>query len=144
MNKNSQQTHTNFEANTNRLIGQLQRENIDYSNTIQYMEPRLVPQDKQYDYIYSIELINEDIDGKYYKVHRLHKNSINKCPAIAQRSTVYIDNLPIAVTINHDVKDMLNDRGIKMKKLSFTIPSDQDDTEIMNLIRQTVTQRSIH
>ncbi|KAA6369193.1 MAG: hypothetical protein EZS28_035278, partial [Streblomastix strix] len=37
INDNSQQTHTNFEANTNRLIEQLQRENTDYSNTIQQM-----------------------------------------------------------------------------------------------------------
>ncbi|KAA6363961.1 MAG: hypothetical protein EZS28_040510, partial [Streblomastix strix] len=63
INENSQQTHTTFEANTSRLVEQLQRENTDYNNTIQQMTPRLVPQDKQYDYIYSVELINEDIDG---------------------------------------------------------------------------------
>ncbi|KAA6387130.1 MAG: hypothetical protein EZS28_017346 [Streblomastix strix] len=98
INENSQQTHTTFEANTSRLIEQLQRENTNYSNTIQQMEPRLVPQDKQYDYIYSVELINEDIDG----------------------------------------------RGILMKNLGFTIPNDQDVDEIMNQIRQTITERSIH
>ncbi|KAA6360910.1 MAG: hypothetical protein EZS28_043563 [Streblomastix strix] len=87
INENSQQTHTNFEANVNRIIEQLQRENTDYSNIIQHMEP---------------------------------------------------------ITINHVTKDVLNERGIKMKKLSFTIPNEQDDTEIMDLIRQTVTQRSIH
>ncbi|KAA6373716.1 MAG: hypothetical protein EZS28_030758 [Streblomastix strix] len=98
INENSQQTHTTFEANTSRLIEQLQRENTDYSNTIQQMTPRLVPQDKQYDYIYSVELINEDIDGK----------------------------------------------GIIMKNLGFTIPNDQDVDEIMNQIRQTITERSIN
>ncbi|KAA6375480.1 MAG: hypothetical protein EZS28_028993 [Streblomastix strix] len=144
INENSQQTHTTFEANTSRLIEQLQRENTDYSNTIQQMVPRLVPQDKQYDYIYSVELINEDIDGRYQKVHRLHKNSINKYPLIEQRSTIYINNLPIAVTINHAIKDMLNQRGIIMKNLGFTIPNDQDVDEIMNQIRQIITERSIH
>ncbi|KAA6360960.1 MAG: hypothetical protein EZS28_043513 [Streblomastix strix] len=98
INENSQQTHTTFEVNTSRLLEQLQRENINYSNTIQQMEPRLVPQDKQYDYIYSVELINEDIDG----------------------------------------------RGIIMKNLGFTIPNDQDVDEIMNQIRQTITERSIY
>ncbi|KAA6362707.1 MAG: hypothetical protein EZS28_041767 [Streblomastix strix] len=87
------------------------------------MTPRLVPQDKQYDYIYSVELINEDIDG---------------------RSTIYINNLPIAVTINHVIKDMLQQRGIIMKNLGFTIPIDQDADEIMTQIRQTITERSIH
>ncbi|KAA6400505.1 MAG: hypothetical protein EZS28_003961 [Streblomastix strix] len=67
INENSQQTHTNFEANINRLIEQLQRENTDYSKTIQQIESRLVPQDKQYDYMYSVELINEDIDGNVYQ-----------------------------------------------------------------------------
>ncbi|KAA6366506.1 MAG: hypothetical protein EZS28_037967 [Streblomastix strix] len=123
INENSQQTHTTFEANTSRLVEQLQREITDYDNTIQQMTPRLVPQDKQYDYIYSVELINEDIDG---------------------RSTIYINNLPIAVTINHVIKDMLQQRGIIMKNLGFTIPIDQDVTEIMNQIRQTITERSIH
>ncbi|KAA6387817.1 MAG: hypothetical protein EZS28_016652 [Streblomastix strix] len=98
INENSQQTHTTFEANTSRLLEQLQLENTNYSNTIQQMTPRLVPQDKQYDYIYSVELINEDIDG----------------------------------------------RGIIMKNLGFTIPNDQDVDEIMNQIRQTITERSIH
>ncbi|KAA6369670.1 MAG: hypothetical protein EZS28_034803 [Streblomastix strix] len=123
INENSQQTHTTFEANTSRLVEQLQREITDYDNTIQQMTPRLVPQDKQYDYIYSVELINEDIDG---------------------RSTIYINNLPIAVTINHVIKNMLQQRGIIMKNLGFTIPTDQDVDTIMNQIRQTITERSIH
>ncbi|KAA6369062.1 MAG: hypothetical protein EZS28_035412 [Streblomastix strix] len=123
INENSQQTHTTFEANTSRLVEQLQREITDYDNTIQQMTPRLVPQDKQYDYIYSVELINEDIDG---------------------RSTIYINNLPIAVTINHVIKDMLQQRGIIMKNLGFTIPIDQDVDAIMNQIRQTITERTIH
>ncbi|KAA6359542.1 MAG: hypothetical protein EZS28_044930, partial [Streblomastix strix] len=49
INENSQRTHTTFEANTSRLVEQLQREITDYDNTIQQMTPRLVPQDKQYD-----------------------------------------------------------------------------------------------
>ncbi|KAA6403049.1 MAG: hypothetical protein EZS28_001428 [Streblomastix strix] len=71
---------------------------------------------------FKVELIKQDIDGKYYKVRRLHKNT----------------------SFNQVIKDTLNKRGINMKKLSFTIPNEQDDAEIMNLIRQTVTERSIH
>ncbi|KAA6356406.1 MAG: hypothetical protein EZS28_048066 [Streblomastix strix] len=41
-------------------------------------------------------------------------------------------------------KDMLQQRGIKMKNLGFTIPTDQDVDVIMNQIRQTITERSIH
>ncbi|KAA6320167.1 MAG: hypothetical protein EZS28_054722, partial [Streblomastix strix] len=48
------------------------------------------------------------------------------------------------VTINHVIKDMLQQRGIVMKNLGFTIPNDQDVNEIMNQIRQTITERSIH
>ncbi|KAA6362271.1 MAG: hypothetical protein EZS28_042202 [Streblomastix strix] len=46
INENSQQTHLTFEDNKDRIIEQLQHENTDYCQTIQQMEPRLVPQDR--------------------------------------------------------------------------------------------------
>ncbi|KAA6363566.1 MAG: hypothetical protein EZS28_040906, partial [Streblomastix strix] len=45
------------------INNQLRQQIQDKDNAINSMTTRLVPQDKQYDYIYSVELINEDIDG---------------------------------------------------------------------------------
>ncbi|KAA6398998.1 MAG: hypothetical protein EZS28_005470, partial [Streblomastix strix] len=110
INENSQQTHTNFEANTSRLNEQLQRENTDYSNTIQQMVPRLVPQDKQFDYIYSVELINEDIDGSginqshhqgYVKSKRLYdptgNNFITSIEPLQGADQSYSINIRVAI-----------------------------------------------
>ncbi|KAA6357296.1 MAG: hypothetical protein EZS28_047177, partial [Streblomastix strix] len=45
------------------INNQLRQQIQDKDNAINSMTTRLVPQDRQFDYIYSVEPLNEDIDG---------------------------------------------------------------------------------
>ncbi|KAA6368891.1 MAG: hypothetical protein EZS28_035581 [Streblomastix strix] len=144
INENNQQTHMPFEDNKDRLIEQLQTENINQRNTIQDDEPRLVPKGRQFEYIYSVVHVNDDIDGNSFKVHRLLKRSAKCYPHLREQSKLFIDNLPVAATINYEIKHRLKQRNIIMKNLSFTIPKDQNVEDIMELIGQTVRDTAEH
>ncbi|KAA6388567.1 MAG: hypothetical protein EZS28_015909 [Streblomastix strix] len=137
INENNQQTHTNFEDNKDRIIEQL-------THTIQQVEPRLVPKGREFEYIYSVVHVNDDIDGNSFKVHRLLKRSAKCYPHLRERSTLFIDNLPVAATINYEIQQRLRQRNIIMKNLSFTIPKDQNVEDIMELIGQTVRDTADH
>ncbi|KAA6375552.1 MAG: hypothetical protein EZS28_028921 [Streblomastix strix] len=137
INENNQQTHSNFEDNKDRIIEQL-------THTLQEVEPRLVPKGREFDYIYSVVHDNDDIDGNSFKIHRLLKRSANCYPHLRERSTLFIDKLPVAATINYEIKQRLRQRNIQMKNLSFTIPKDQNVEDIMELIGQTVRDIADH
>ncbi|KAA6366314.1 MAG: hypothetical protein EZS28_038159 [Streblomastix strix] len=117
---------------------------------VRQLAPRAVPNGKEKAYILIVEEVNEDElheeqqeDHITIRVRRINKKYLR--PASIERyhheSLLFIDDLPIAMTINEKIKEALQQRqDMKVWSTQYTFPEDQLD-EVKRIIQEVIDRR---
>lgn len=108
------------------------------------MVHRLLLVIRQHEYIYSVDQTNEDINGYRFKVNRLLIKNTNCFPLFKEKCILFIDNLPVAAIITYELKQNLKGSKILLKKLSFTVPNNQNVDDIIALVIWTVVGTAVY
>ncbi|KAA6364190.1 MAG: hypothetical protein EZS28_040283, partial [Streblomastix strix] len=103
------------------------------------IEPRAVPNSKERTYILIVEEVNEDEQLEEQKDLRPAK-----IERYRRESLLFVDNLPIAMTINEKIKETLQSRqDVKIWSTHYTFPEDQLDF-IIDIIQAVINTERAH
>ncbi|KAA6358361.1 MAG: hypothetical protein EZS28_046112 [Streblomastix strix] len=123
-------------------IDELRDENIDLKTDVRSLIPRAVPKGKQRSFCLIIEEVESENDMITIRIRRIMKKTIGKwlMDYYEHDTLLFIDNLPIATTINEVIKDEFSNReGMKIKGTKYTFPEDQLD-DIIERIKEIVIE----
>ncbi|KAA6395716.1 MAG: hypothetical protein EZS28_008761 [Streblomastix strix] len=132
------QFHSVINTVTDTLSNRITELNADVHSLI----PRAVPKGKQRNYILVVEQIHQIDDKIKIRIRRLNKNHVSLQQMFEYRnnSLLFLDNLPISMSINEVIKEQLSNRvGMKIKATKYTFPYDQLD-DIIERIREIVDE----
>ncbi|KAA6364890.1 MAG: hypothetical protein EZS28_039583 [Streblomastix strix] len=125
----------------------------DLNQQVRQLAPRAVPNGKERTYILIVEEVNEDEqleeqqeDHITIRIRRINRKDLR--PAEIERyrreSLLFVDNLPIAMTINEKIKETLSSRqDVKIWSTHYTFPEDQLDF-IIDIIQSTINTERAH
>ncbi|KAA6385794.1 MAG: hypothetical protein EZS28_018680 [Streblomastix strix] len=132
------QFHNVMNTVTDTLSNRITELNADVKSLI----PRAVPKGKQRSFCLIVEEIHQYDDQIKIQIRRKMKKTISKglMEYYKNDTLLFIDNLPIATTINEVIKEQLSNReGMKIKATKYTFPYDQLD-DIIERIREIVDE----
>ncbi|KAA6369350.1 MAG: hypothetical protein EZS28_035122, partial [Streblomastix strix] len=117
------------------------------------IEPRAVPNGKERTYILIVEEVNEDEQleeqQEYHiriRIRRINRKDLRpaKIERYRRESLLFVDNLPIAMTINEKIKETLQSRqDVKIWSTHYTFPEDQLDF-IIDIIQAVINTERAH
>ncbi|KAA6404138.1 MAG: hypothetical protein EZS28_000341 [Streblomastix strix] len=120
---------------------------------VRQLAPRSIPNGKEKTYILIVEQVNEDKqheeqqeDQTTIRVRRINRKDL--LPAKLERyhreSLLFVDNLPIAMTINEKIKETLQSRqDMKIWSTHYKFPEDQLD-QIIDQIQAIISIARAH
>ncbi|KAA6402910.1 MAG: hypothetical protein EZS28_001572 [Streblomastix strix] len=125
----------------------------ELNNKVHQLAPRVVPNGKEITYILIVEEINEDeqleeqqedhITTRIRKINRKDLRSA-KIERYRRESLLFVDNLPIAMTINEKIKETLQLRqDVKIWSTHYTFPEDQLDF-IIDITQAVINTERAH
>ncbi|KAA6364548.1 MAG: hypothetical protein EZS28_039925 [Streblomastix strix] len=123
-------------------IDELREENIELKTDVKSLIPRAVPKGKQRSFCLIVEEVHQYDDQIKIQIKRKMKKTISKglMEYYKNDTLLFIDNLPIATTINEVIKEQLSTRvGMKIKATKYTFPYDQLD-DIIERIKEIVIE----
>ncbi|KAA6359622.1 MAG: hypothetical protein EZS28_044851, partial [Streblomastix strix] len=119
----------------------------------QQLAPRAVPNGKERTYILIVEEVNEDEqledqqeDHIIIRIRRINRKYLRpaKIERYRRESLLFVDNLPIAMTINEKIKEALQSRqDVKIWSTHYTFPEDQLNF-IIDIIQATINTERAH
>ncbi|KAA6357787.1 MAG: hypothetical protein EZS28_046686 [Streblomastix strix] len=125
----------------------------DLNQQVRQLAPRAVPNGKERTYILIVEDVNEDEqledqqeDHITIRIRRINRKDLRpaKIERYRRESLLFIDNLPIAMTINEKIKESLQSRqDVKIWSTHYTFPEDQLDF-IIDIIQATINTERAH
>ncbi|KAA6378096.1 MAG: hypothetical protein EZS28_026378 [Streblomastix strix] len=125
----------------------------DLNQLIRQLAPRAVPNGKEKTYILIVEEVNEDEqheeqqkDQITIRIRRINKKDLRpaKIERYLRESLLFVDNLPIAMTINERIKEVLQQRqDVKIWSTHYTFPEDQLD-QIIDQIQAIINIARVH
>ncbi|KAA6363091.1 MAG: hypothetical protein EZS28_041383 [Streblomastix strix] len=120
---------------------------------VRQLAPRAVPNGKERTYILIVKEVNEDeqLDEQQedlitIRVRRINRKDLRpaKIERYRHESLLFVDNLPIAMTINERIKDVLQQRqDVKIWLTHYTFPEDQLD-QIIDQIQAIINIARAH
>ncbi|KAA6367422.1 MAG: hypothetical protein EZS28_037051 [Streblomastix strix] len=123
-------------------ITKLNEENNELNTDVQHLQTRAVPKGKQRSFCLIVEEVHQYDDQIKIQIRRKMKKTISKglMDYYKHDTLLFIDNLPIATTINEVIKEQLSHRqGMKIKGTKYTFPYDQLD-DIIERIKEIVIE----
>ncbi|KAA6369397.1 MAG: hypothetical protein EZS28_035077 [Streblomastix strix] len=127
-------------------IDQLREQNIELNTDVRHLQTRAVPNGKQRCFILVVEEVrlqgDQTGDQIKIRIRRKMKKTIGKAlmEYYKNDTLLFIDNLPIATTINEVIKEEFSNReGMKIKGTKYTFPEDQLD-DIIERIKEIVIE----
>ncbi|KAA6376457.1 MAG: hypothetical protein EZS28_028017 [Streblomastix strix] len=125
----------------------------ELNQQVRQLAPRAVPNGKEKTYILIVEEVNEDEqheeqqeDQITIRVRRINKKDLRpaKIERYLRESLLFVDNLPIAMTINERIKEVLQQRqDVKIWSTHYTFPEDQLD-QIIDQIQAIINIARAH
>ncbi|KAA6399671.1 MAG: hypothetical protein EZS28_004804 [Streblomastix strix] len=125
----------------------------DLNQQIRQLAPRAVPNGKERTNILIVEEVNEDEqledqqeDQITIRIRRINRKDLRpaKIERYRRESSLFVDNLPIAMTINEKIKETLQSRqDVKIWSTHYTFPEDQLDF-IIDIIQATINTERAH
>ncbi|KAA6392081.1 MAG: hypothetical protein EZS28_012390 [Streblomastix strix] len=125
----------------------------DLNQQVRQLVPRAVPNCKERTYILLIEEVNEDEqleeqqeDHITIRIRRINRKDLRpaKIERYRRESLLFVDNLPIAMTINEKIKETLSSRqDVKIWSTHYTFPEDQLDF-IIDIIQATINTERVY
>ncbi|KAA6360350.1 MAG: hypothetical protein EZS28_044123 [Streblomastix strix] len=125
----------------------------DLNQQVRQLVPRAVPNGKERTYILIVEEVNEDEqleeqqeDHITIRIRRINRKDLRtaKIERYRRESLLFVDNLPIAMTINEKIKETLQQRqDVKIWSTHYTFPEDQLDF-IIDIIQATINTERAH
>ncbi|KAA6333575.1 MAG: hypothetical protein EZS28_053155 [Streblomastix strix] len=125
----------------------------DLNQQVRQLVPRAVPNGKERTYILIVEEVNEDeqLDDQQedhitIRIRRINRKDLRpaKIEQYRRESLLFVDNLPIAMTINEKIKETLQSRqDVKTQSTHYTFPEDQLDF-IIDIIQATINTERAH
>ncbi|KAA6377684.1 MAG: hypothetical protein EZS28_026791 [Streblomastix strix] len=125
----------------------------DLNQQVRQLAPRAVPNGKGRTYILIVEKINEDEQLEEYqedhitiRIRRINRKDLRpaKIERYRRESLLFVDNLPIAMTINEKIKETLSSRqDVKIWSTHYTFLEDQLDF-IIDIIQATINTERAH
>ncbi|KAA6365465.1 MAG: hypothetical protein EZS28_039008, partial [Streblomastix strix] len=126
--------------------GELREQNNELNTDVRHLQNRAVPKGKQRSFCLIVEEVRlqGDQNGDQIKIQirRKMKKTISRglMEYYKHDTLLFIDNLPIATTINEVIKEEFTRRdGMKIKGTKYTFPYDQLD-DIIERIKQIVIE----
>ncbi|KAA6370361.1 MAG: hypothetical protein EZS28_034111 [Streblomastix strix] len=137
----------------NTLTDTLSDRITDLNQQVRQLAPRAVPNGKERTYILIVEEVNEDEqledqqeDHITIRIRRINRKDLRpaKIERYRRESLLFVDNLPIAMTINEKIKETLQSRqDVKIWSTHYTFPEDQLDF-IIDIIQATINTERAH
>ncbi|KAA6358310.1 MAG: hypothetical protein EZS28_046163 [Streblomastix strix] len=124
------------------LNSELREQNSELNVDVKSLIPRAVPKGKQRSFCLIVEEVNQYDDLIKIQIRRKMKKTISRGLFEYHKhdTLLFIDNLPIATTINEVIKEQLSKRdGMKIKGMKYTFPEDQLD-DIIERIKDIVIE----
>ncbi|KAA6375746.1 MAG: hypothetical protein EZS28_028728 [Streblomastix strix] len=142
-----------FHSVINTVTDTLSDRITELNQQVRQLVPRAVPNGKQRTYILVVEEVNEDEQLEEQqeghitiRIRRINRKDLR--PAKIERhrreSLLFVDNLPIAMTINEKIKEALQQRqDMKIWSTHYTFPEDQLDF-IIDIIQAVINTERLH
>ncbi|KAA6397025.1 MAG: hypothetical protein EZS28_007443 [Streblomastix strix] len=125
----------------------------DLNQQVRQLAPRAVPNGKERTYILIVEEVNEDEqledqqeDHIIIRIGRINRKDLRsaKIERYRRESLFFVDNLPIAMTVNEKIKETLQSRqDVKIWSTHYTFPEDQLDF-IIDIIQAVINTERAH
>ncbi|KAA6388739.1 MAG: hypothetical protein EZS28_015737 [Streblomastix strix] len=125
----------------------------ELNNEVRQLAPRAVPNGKERTYILIVEEVNEDEqleeqqeDHITIRIRRINRNDLRpvKIERYRRESLLFVDNLPIVMTINEKIKEtLLLRQDVKIWSTHYTFPKDQLDF-IIDIIQAVINTERAH
>ncbi|KAA6341374.1 MAG: hypothetical protein EZS28_052464 [Streblomastix strix] len=142
-----------FHSVINTVTDTLSDRITDLNQQVRQLAPRAVPNGKERTYILIVEEVNEDEqleeqqeDHITIRIRRINRKDLRpaKIERYRRESLLFVDNLPIAMTINEKIKESLQSRqDVKIWSTHYTFPEDQLDF-IIDIIQATINTERAH
>ncbi|KAA6365537.1 MAG: hypothetical protein EZS28_038936 [Streblomastix strix] len=125
----------------------------DLNQQVRQLVPRAVPNGKERTYILIVEEVNEDEqledqqeDHITIPIRRINRKDLRpaKIERYRRESLLFVDNLPIAMTINEKIKEALQQRqDMEIWSTHYTFPENQLDF-IIDIIQAVIDTERAH
>ncbi|KAA6362086.1 MAG: hypothetical protein EZS28_042387 [Streblomastix strix] len=142
-----------FHSVINTVTDTLSDRITDLNQQVRQLAPRAVPNGKERTYILIVEEVNEDEqleeqqeDHITIRIRKINRKDLHpaKIERYRRESLLFVDNLPIAMTINEKIKEALQSRqDVKIWSTHYTFQEDQLDF-IIDIIQATINTERAH